>query len=180
MAAAKSTPGGSSELVEIVDLNERPLLVMPAAEAQRQQLRHRRVSVLFFDAGERLLLTRGPATPSRKATAWDLPAQGPVFAGEARQDAALRLLREQLGLERPRVAACPPVARPFSRLTTVFRADAAHERPRLAAGMECLFADVDELAALVSEFSEMLAPSLLHALEQHLLPSLPLTVASAE
>ncbi len=147
---------------------------MPAAEAQRQQLRHRRVSVLFFDAEERLLLTRSPSTLSGKATVWDLPAQGPVFAGEARQDAALRLLREQLSLERPRVAACPPVAQPFNRLTTIFRADAAHERPKPAAGVECLFADVDELAALVSEFSEMLAPSLLHALEQHLLPSLPL------
>lgn len=161
----------SGPLVEIVDVSERPFAVVSLHTAEQQRLRFRRVHVLFFDTADRLLLTRIPSENSRKGPVWDLPAQGPVLAGEAREDAVRRLLWDRLRIRSPRIARLPEAPRSVSTLAAVFRADAVQERPQPTFDAESLYADSDELAALAESFSELLSPPLLRLLEQHLLPS---------
>ena len=163
----KPVLSSGNTLVEILDDYGEPLAVLPLESAVEQGLRHASVSVLFFDSKKRLLLSR--RTDSIQKT-WDFPAQGPVWADEAQEDAALRLLHEELRISHARVIACPLVFQQGSSLFSIFKAGSAYENPQPTANKEYLFVDMDELAALAAEFSEMLSKQLLRVIRQYLLP----------
>ena len=83
------------EPVEVVDRRNRPLAVIPAAEARRQLLPHRRAVLLLYGGTGRMLLAKRLKSSQYYADRWDFPASGPVLAGESSETAILRLARER-------------------------------------------------------------------------------------
>ncbi len=167
------------ELVDIVDENDRPLLVMPLVEAHRQSLFHRSVLILVFNPEKKLYLQKRSPKKSLYPGRFDLSATGHVQAGEARIDAAARELYEELGLRAKTLTVVDTV--PASQETgyefvTLFSAGCVSDPPRpnpeeVADGM---FVDQAELASLVRRYREMLTPGLVHFFEKKVLfPDIP-------
>ncbi len=175
-------PADGVEYLEITDERDRPLMVMPIAEARRQTLRHRVVLVMLHDAEGRVYLQKRGANKHLYPGRWDLSATGHVRAGESREDAALRELREELDIAAVRLirrAEIPATEETGFAHITLFAAGPAGETPRpnpdeVADGM---FVDADELGALLEHFRDMLTPALIWATERgdvfRDMPSLP-------
>jgi isopentenyl-diphosphate delta-isomerase len=169
--AKKGTPKPSVELVDVVDANDRPLMVMPLAEAHRQSLYHRTVLILVYNLQGKLYLQKRGPDKSLYPGRFDLSATGHVQAGEARVDAAARELAEELGLAAPALALLDTA--PASRETafefvTLFSAGRLNAPPRpnpeeVAGG---LFVDAAELAALVRDYRDWLTPAVVHYFEK--------------
>jgi isopentenyl-diphosphate Delta-isomerase len=165
----KITP--QPELVDIVDGNDRPLMVMPLTEAHRQSLYHRSVLILAYNPqGKLYLQKRGPQKalyPGR----FDLSATGHVQAGESRLDAAARELYEELGLRAKTLTlldTAPATRETGYEFVTLFSAGRISETPRpnpeeVAGGM---FVDRTELDALVQNYRDMLTPGVVHFFEK--------------
>jgi isopentenyldiphosphate isomerase len=90
------TPG--TELVDVVDEDDRVLTTVTRAEMRARRLRHRAVSVAVEGSDGRLLVHRRSATKDLWPGMWDIAAGGVVGAGEAYDDAARRELAEELGV----------------------------------------------------------------------------------
>ena len=90
----------SSELVEEVDEEGRPLRVVTRAAMRAGRLRHRCVYLLVVHDG-RLLVHERSDDKDVFPGWWDVAAGGVVGAGEAWNDAARRELAEELGVEAP-------------------------------------------------------------------------------
>lgn len=172
--AKKRPTGPSPELVDIVDATDRPLLVMPLAEAHRQGLFHRSVMVLVYnDQGKLYLQKRGPQK-SLYPNRFDLSATGHVRAGESRQEAAARELQEELGLTAPSLAwldAVPASEETAYEFVTLFTAGRLNQPPRpnpdeVAGGV---FVDAAELAALVRDYRDLLTPAVIRFSERKVL-----------
>ncbi len=88
-----------SKLIQIVDEDDRPVASATKQEAWDQGLRHRVVRIMITnDAGEILLQHRSPAKDIFP-DCWDNSAAGHVDSGEDYDQAALRELKEELGLD---------------------------------------------------------------------------------
>lgn len=163
-------PQGKPELVDIVDHNDRPLLVMPLTEAHRQALPHRAVLVLVYDPAGRLYLQKRGPHKSLYPNRYDLSATGHVRAGESRQAGAARELREELGLVAKNLTlldAVPASEQTGNEFITLFSAGRTAETPRpnpeeVAGGM---FVDRTELAALVRDYRDCLTAGLVYFFE---------------
>jgi isopentenyl-diphosphate delta-isomerase len=161
LAAARADPAPVRRdeldtLVEIVDDDDRPLLLMPLDEALLQGLPARMAAAAVFTRQGRLILRKRRDVVPAGAEKWDIYA-GPVLAGEAREDAVLRLLASLTGL--PGLSATPLDAGP-SRLLALFSV-------RLPAGLyprhapqDMLMVDADELAGLTRDVPELLSAEL--------------------
>jgi len=164
----------SLELVEVVDRSNRPLVVMPLAEAHRQSLCHRAVLVLVFNRENKVYLQKRhkhkPLYPGR----WDLSATGHIKPDESRKDAALRELYEELGLTatslklKQELAASPETGFEFISLFTAGLLD-EKPRPNLRELETGHFFDRDELCILVEQFRELLTPGLVYFSERDLI-----------
>ena len=169
--AKKKSPAPPPELVDIVDAADRPLLVMPLAEAHRQALYHRSVMVLVYNAQGKLYPQKRGPNKSLYPNRFDLSATGHVRAGESRRDAAARELYEELGLRAKTLAwigAVPASQDTAYEFTTLFSAGHIDEPPRpnpdeVAGGM---FVDAGELAALTRDYRDMLTPAVVRFFEQ--------------
>ncbi len=165
------------ELVEVVDAHDHPLGVMPLVDVHKQFLRHRSVVVLIYDSGNRIYLQRRSQRKKIYPGFWDLSATGHVKAGEAREDAALRELREELGLVAPRLMRLhevPASDETGNEFVTFYNAGrlSAPPVPNPDEVDEGAFLDPDELTFLVENFEELLTPALLHAFHNGLVFSL--------
>ena len=161
------------ELVELTDLHDRPLLVVPRAGVRRFGLTRRVVLVALRDVARRIYIQqRGPHCDALPGY-WDLSATGHVHAGEAREDAALRELEEEIGIRGVRLirlAEHPPDATSTS-FSTLYLAGPSGGQPvpnpdEVSGGM---FLDEDELKALAVYDSERITPALRWALSTGLL-----------
>ncbi len=162
---------GEVEYLEITDERDRPLMVMPIAEARRQSLRHRVVLVMLHDAEGRVYLQKRSANKHLYPGRWDLSATGHVRAGESREDAALRELREELDvcavrlLRRAEIAASAETG--YAHVTLYAAGPSStppHPNPdEVADGM---YVDADELDALLEHYRDMLTPALVWAAER--------------
>lgn len=157
---------GPEELVEVVDEQDRPVLVVPALEARLRKLRRRVVLVLLHDKAGRLYLQRRSARKIAYPGRWDVSASGHVRAGEAREDAARRELSEELGVKASGMAWLTAyTTRPEHGNTqvTVFHATApaASPAPDNAEVDEVICVDKHELDTLLNNFSEALTPALI-------------------
>ncbi len=151
------------DALEIVDNRNRPLLVMPCADALRQGLPHRAVALLPRLRREGFLLLR-------RGAVWDAAGLAPVPAGESAEQTAQNL-RERLGLPPAplrRAEPFPPDAA-FPCFLDVFVAR-LHALPALPAAWEALPVDADALNGLLamsdaplSPLLRRIAPRLLHA-----------------
>jgi isopentenyl-diphosphate Delta-isomerase len=169
--AKKEKNKSLAELVDIVDANDRLLMVMPRTEAHRQSLYHRSVLILVYNPqGKLYLQKRGPGK-SRYPGRFDLSATGHVRAGESRLDAAARELYEELGLRAKTITlldTAPATQETAYEFTTLFSAGRISDPPRpnpeeVAGGM---FVDATELTALVRDYRDWLTPGLMHFFEK--------------
>lgn len=154
------------ELLEIVDDQDEPVLVVSAIEARRQKLLRRVVLVLLHDATGRLYLQRRSKQKIAFPGLWDVSASGHVRAGESRDDAARRELYEELGVKASGMAvltAYTTTPEHGNTKVTVFHATApvAKPAPDNNEVEDILAVEEHELAAMVHNFSEGLTPALL-------------------
>lgn len=167
-------PPQPPEAVEIVDLGDRPLGIMPLSEAHRQALPHRSVLVLVYDGQGKVYIQKRSPGKALYPGRWDVSATGHVMAGESRLDAAARELEEELRVRPSRLdLAAEFPAGPDSgwEFTALYRATGLRVAPapnpqEVADGM---FVDRDELRALIGEFREHLTPALVTCWEMGLI-----------
>ena len=166
--------GAGPELVEVVDDRDRPLCLMPLPEVHRQSLAHRSVLVLLYDPLGRLYLQKRSARKALYPGRLDLSATGHVRGGESREAAALRELREELGIS-PKglrllreLPAGPDTDWEFVSLYSAGRV----AEPPVPDGDEVesgLFVEPAELGHLADAYRDMLTPGLVHFWESGLL-----------
>lgn len=152
------------ELVEVVDNNDRPLLCMSPKIALRQRLSIRMVAVALRTRLNRLILRKRHDVRLGYTGRWDMYT-GFVLIGEAREDAALRLLLSDAGLSGLRVSLLSDREEPeeyFSRFT-LYVTDLPAELYPSQPAHEMMTVDADELAGLIRDVPELLCPALIRA-----------------
>jgi 16S rRNA (adenine1518-N6/adenine1519-N6)-dimethyltransferase len=85
--------------IQIVDQNNNPTGSATKQEAWRGGLIHRVVRISILDPSGRLLAQKRSLHKEPFPGRWDNSAAGHVDAGETYEQAALRELREELGLD---------------------------------------------------------------------------------
>lgn len=164
----------SPELVEIVDASNKPFAVIPLNEAHKQTLPHRAVLVLVYDTQNKVYLQKRSQQKSLYPGRYDLSATGHVRAGEALEEAALRELNEELGIDTARlklIHELPASVDTGHEFITLFSAGRITQplRPNpeeLDGGM---FVDRDELNFLVENYRDMLTPGVVYFAERNLI-----------
>ena len=91
--------GSETELVDIVDDDDRVVATVTRAEMRSGRLQHRAVSIAVMSSDRRLLVHRRADDKDVWPSMWDLAAGGVVAAGESYEVAAHRELAEELGVE---------------------------------------------------------------------------------
>lgn len=139
---------------------------MPLTEARKQGLNHRIVLVALRDASGRLCLQRRAETKDVYPGRWDLSATGHVQAGESREEAARRELKEELGIDAVRLTRSVSLAaspKTGNASITLYFAGPCHTAPTPdpAEVSEVMFVDGDELSGLIEQFRSMFTPALL-------------------
>jgi isopentenyldiphosphate isomerase len=86
-------------MVDVVDDDDRVIATVTRAEMRAHRLQHRAVSIAVIGSDGRLLVHRRADTKDVWPGMWDLAAGGVVAAGEAYEEAAVRELAEELGVE---------------------------------------------------------------------------------
>lgn len=152
-----------ANLLEVCDAAGKPLLLMPAASVRAQSIPYKKVHVALRDAQKRICLVR-----LNHDGQWRLPGDC-VYANEAAEDAALRVLRSVLGLQEmpmltrhkntPAQGLVRPTVFVSSPCVYSVKPDARHIA-------EILFLDKDEIAGIQKHFAELLQDDLIYALEQ--------------
>lgn len=89
------------EMLDVVNANDEVVGQATRAEIHQRGLQHRAVHVLVFNRRGEVLLQRRSGEKDRHPHLWDSSASGHVDAGETYDQAALRELKEEIGL-------CPP------------------------------------------------------------------------
>ena len=152
----------ADKLVEVLDQQGRPLLLMPKQMALTKNMPHRVALAILRDRGGRLWLAHRPRQKPDGPHCWDFSARGQVLAGEARVSAAARLLKEALGLPDAQPvpqAVLPPLA--FEGAGQCLLFTAVQRGGQVSSRSEGMFVDKDELAGLAEHFPDLLHPSLL-------------------
>ncbi len=163
----------SPDPVEVLDQEKKLLLVMPLAEVLRQALPHRAVQVLVFDTARRLLLARRSRDKAPYPGKWDVSAAGPVRPGEARRDAAVRILEQTMGLRADKlrlvaeIGAGPENGHEHVSLFATVRL-AQKPRPNPEVVVEVFPYAPEELAHLMEHFRDLLTPRLITLWEKGL------------
>ena len=118
-----------SELLPVVDDEDRQVGLAPRSQVHREGLLHRAVHVLLFDPEGRLWLQRRSAAKDTHPGKWTSSAGGHVDPGEDYLCAAQRELREELGLtlELTYVGKAPAGEATQGEFTGVFRAQSDDE-----------------------------------------------------
>ena len=91
------SPG--AELVDVVDDRDEVVAVVTRAEMRARRLQHRAVFVAVMGSDGRLLVHRRADSKDVWPGWWDLAAGGVVASGEGYDDAAVRELAEELGVD---------------------------------------------------------------------------------
>lgn len=162
-------PPDLESLVEISDGYDRPLMLTPLSAALRRKLPRRIVFVGIRDSHSRLFLTRRALHLARHPGLWDISVTGDVLAGESLEGAALRELRQRLGIAVTSirsVASLPYADSGGASLSaTFFLAGPVSSPPSPAPEIVCdgMFVDADELRGLVRHQPDLLTPELIWA-----------------
>lgn len=94
----------ASELVDIVDADDRIIGQASRAEMRARKLRHRATYILVFNTEGQLFVHRRTATKDVYPSYYDVAVGGVVAAGESYDEGARRELAEEVGITavRPR------------------------------------------------------------------------------
>ena len=152
------------QILEIIDTHDKPLMCMPPDSVIRQKLHRRVVCVALYSRRKTLYLHKRMEPMLDFQGLWDLYS-GAVLLGEAREDAALRLLRAKTGLAQPSLteAARRPGDREQPSHLTLFTARLPIGVSPVKERYETMQVDADELEGLAAHAPELLTPSLLWA-----------------
>ena len=88
-----------TEFVDEVDLNDTVLRVVTREEMRAERLMHRAVFIAVVDSAGRLLIHRRSESKDLWPGWWDIAVGGVVGAGESYDAAAIREVREEIGVE---------------------------------------------------------------------------------
>ncbi len=99
MTYYKNNPAQNVEYLDIVDKEDRVVAQKTKDEKFEQELTSRNVAVFLQDAQGNLLITKRAANKRSFPNCYDLAACGHVISGENYVQAALRELKEELGVE---------------------------------------------------------------------------------
>ena len=154
------------QILEITDNEDRPLMCMPPDAVLRQRLHRRIVCIALHTGKNTLLLHKRADSMLEHQGAWDLYT-GSVLMGEAREDAALRLLQDKTGLEDFSLtfAAARKGSREAPSHVALFTARLPQGMLPLGEEHDILEVDADELAGLVQHTPELFTPALQWAAE---------------
>lgn len=161
----------ADDLIEVIDAEDKPFLLMPKASVLAQSLSHRVVLVALRNHEGRILVTHR-STFSETESIWGLSASTRVRAGESRVAAALRALHTDAGIAATQLvygaakAPAPSGIKAFDVLhITLFIAEAAdcHTSRESEKNTDSMFLDKDELEGMATHFPEMLSADLLWA-----------------
>lgn len=86
------------ELLSIVDEYDSVIGAQPRAKVHAEDLRHRAVHILVFNAQQQLFLQKRSLNKDINPGLWDSSAAGHVDAGESYDICAIRELAEELGI----------------------------------------------------------------------------------
>jgi isopentenyl-diphosphate delta-isomerase type 1 len=147
-----------SDLIQIVDENDRPVGVATRGEAQQKGLLHRIARIVVYDENGNVLLQKRSSSRPTWPNCWDNSAAGHVDVGEDYITAARRELKEELGVDgKPEEIAYYKAegeldGRKFNRFTTVFKvvlSSDTHFTPQEDEVSGLRWFSVDELNELV-------------------------------
>jgi isopentenyl-diphosphate delta-isomerase type 1 len=88
----------TEEIFDVVNDRDEVIGRQPRREVHRLGLRHRAVHVLVFNARGQVFLQKRSLQKDRQPGVWDSSTSGHVDAGEDYDAAAVRELREEIGL----------------------------------------------------------------------------------
>ncbi|MCA9049194.1 MAG: glycerol-3-phosphate 1-O-acyltransferase PlsY [Planctomycetaceae bacterium] len=116
-------PSVAEEMFDVVDEQDRVIDTRPRSYVHAQRLRHRAVHVFLFRTDGSMLIHLRHPDKEEFPNVWTSSASGHVSAGEDYSAAAVRELREELGVQADlnrslRVAACPETSNEFTELFT--------------------------------------------------------------
>lgn len=123
-------PGNPAlESFPVVDENDHVLGAAPRAKVHGDNLRHRAVHILIFNAQGEVFLQKRSHWKDRHPLLWDSSAAGHVDAGEEYDAAALRELKEELGIcaDLRRMTKLPASEQTGEEFIWLYRAE--HEGP---------------------------------------------------
>ncbi|MBT8763415.1 NUDIX domain-containing protein [Desulfohalobiaceae bacterium Ax17] len=155
------------ERIEVVDENNNPIAVLSRNEVHRQGLFHRSVLVLVYNQEGKVFLQKRHRNKNLYPGRWDLSATGHVKAGEAAEDAALRELKEEVGIV-PRqlklIHTLKGTKETHNEFVYLFSAGKILDTPcpdpsEVEYGQ---FVDAEELSTMVKEFPELLTPGVVY------------------
>lgn len=164
----------STDFVEIVDDDNRPLAVLPKELVHRQLLKHRSVQVLVFNPEKKIYLQKRHKNKQFFPGRWDVSARTHPMVGEASLDAALRILKVklQLEVESPQfiraLPACPETGFEHVNIYAVTK-NTQPIAPNESEVSEGYYFSKEELTCLIKEFRELLTPNLVTLWEAGLL-----------
>ena len=126
-----------SEMFDVVDENDRVLRSEPRETVHVNNLLHRAVHMILSNRAGEILLQKRSMWKDRNPGLWDASAAGHVDSGESYQEAALREMREELGVETPpltHIGKLPPSAQTGWEFIEVYTG--RHEGPFSPAPLE--------------------------------------------
>ncbi len=88
----------TEEIFDVVNERDEVIDRKPRSEVHRLGLRHRAVHVLVFNSRGEMFLQKRSMTKDREPGKWDSSASGHVDSGEDYDAAAVREMREEIGL----------------------------------------------------------------------------------
>ena len=97
----------AEELFDVVDLQDRVIVMLPRSEVHRRNLLHRAVHVLVFRSDGAMLIHKRSATKEEFPSVWTSSCSGHVSAGETYDETAPREMFEELGI----AAAVTPIGK---------------------------------------------------------------------
>ncbi len=145
--------------MELVDEFDKPLMVMPQKQIFQQKLAHRKVYVVLQDAQSRTMLIS-----SNKDQSLNIPNTN-VYAGEAREHASLRILKNIMSLRNELPFYMQPQTLDTYKYYTFFISIIDDEHKKYF-NEKVLWLDFVELQGFVSHFTDMLNDELLQFIKQ--------------
>jgi len=99
--APESTDYSSEERFSVVDEQDQVTGAAPRGQVHANNLLHRAVHILIFNPAGEVFLQLRSRSKDRHPLTWDSSAAGHVCAGEEYDQAAIREIREELGIDVP-------------------------------------------------------------------------------
>lgn len=163
------------EMVEVVDDFDAPLCILSLGDCDKQFLNRRSVAVFIFDENGKVMLKKRGSGASLFPNRWDVPLSSHLRAGESRSEAAVRSLRQEMGIRgnrpvlRNSMCASPSNGHKFITIFTVSCSSRIAGVRELLNRQKAMFVDREELASLTEDFRETLTPELVLFFEQDLI-----------